>query len=113
MEGLFKKYKVFGRSLSERFQSLFEVVVLVLISPLLSLKPSTCTFNLIEMNLKESNRSRKTAGAAVAGSGGGVQMNSNNYITVLIILVILLACSIGMTIEIHTTSGARESTTYF
>ena len=53
------------------------------------------------MNLKESNRSRKTVGAAVAGSGGGVQMNSNNYITVLIILVILLACSIGMTIEKH------------
>ena len=51
-----------------------------------------------KLNQKESNRSRKTAGAAVAGSGGGVQMNSNNYITVLIILVILLACSIGITI---------------
>ena len=49
----------------------------------------------------------------MAGSGGGVQMNSNNYITVLIILVILLACSIGMTIEIHITSDARECITYF
>ena len=40
-------------------------------------------------------------------------MNSNNYITVLIILVILLACSIGMTIEIlvapESLYGARES----
>ena len=43
----------------------------------------------------------------------GKEQPPNNYITILIILVILLACSIGMTIEIHITSDARECITYF